>query len=101
MAAGIMLETSRSVATLSYPPPGVRLMSNVATVNPPQVHADGAAPQAQSSGPKTIHQRIHKVAVLGAGTMGARIAAHIANAGLPCVLLDMVPPDAAPSSDRA
>jgi len=25
--------------------------------------------------------------------MGARIAAHFANAGLPCVLLDMVPPD--------
>jgi 3-hydroxyacyl-CoA dehydrogenase len=36
---------------------------------------------------------IHKVAVLGAGTMGARIAAHLANAGTQCVLLDMVPPD--------
>ncbi len=34
---------------------------------------------------------IRKVAVLGAGTMGARIAAHIANAGLPVLLLDMVP----------
>ena len=39
-------------------------------------------------------KRIHKVAVLGAGTMGARIAAHIANAGVPCYLLDIVPPDA-------
>ena len=39
-------------------------------------------------------KRIHKVAVLGAGTMGARIAAHFANAGVPSVLLDMVPPDA-------
>lgn len=38
--------------------------------------------------------RIHKVAVLGAGTMGARIAAHFANAGIPALLLDMVPPDA-------
>ena len=28
-------------------------------------------------------KRIHKVAVLGAGTMGARIAAHFANAGVP------------------
>src|SRR5215472_13853946 len=37
---------------------------------------------------------IHKVAVLGAGTMGARIAAHLANAGTQCELLDMVPPDA-------
>ncbi len=32
---------------------------------------------------------IQKVAVLGAGTMGARIAAHMANAGLPVVLLDL------------
>src|SRR5882762_3606524 len=39
-------------------------------------------------------KRIHKVAVLGAGTMGARIAAHFANAGVPSLLLDMVPPDA-------
>jgi 3-hydroxyacyl-CoA dehydrogenase len=39
-------------------------------------------------------KRIHKVAVLGAGTMGARIAAHFANAGVPCCLLDIVPPDA-------
>src|SRR5579863_6121955 len=36
--------------------------------------------------------RIEKAVVLGAGTMGARIAAHFANAGLPCVLLDIVPP---------
>ncbi|HEV8384474.1 MAG TPA: 3-hydroxyacyl-CoA dehydrogenase NAD-binding domain-containing protein, partial [Candidatus Acidoferrales bacterium] len=34
---------------------------------------------------------IQKVAVLGAGTMGARIAAHLANAGVPCYLLDIVP----------
>ena len=39
-------------------------------------------------------KRIQKVAVLGAGTMGARIAAHFANAGVPSLLLDMVPPDA-------
>src|SRR5262245_19547378 len=36
---------------------------------------------------------IEKAVVLGAGTMGARIAAHFANAGLPCVLLDIVPPN--------
>jgi 3-hydroxyacyl-CoA dehydrogenase len=39
-------------------------------------------------------RRINKVAILGAGTMGARIAAHFANAGVPSYLLDMVPPDA-------
>ena len=32
---------------------------------------------------------IGKAAVLGAGTMGSRIAAHLANAGLPVVLLDI------------
>jgi 3-hydroxyacyl-CoA dehydrogenase len=41
--------------------------------------------------------RIQKTVVLGAGTMGARIAAHFANAGLPCLLLDIVPKDAAPA----
>ena len=39
-------------------------------------------------------KRFHKVAVLGAGTMGARIAAHFANAGVPSYLFDIVPPDA-------
>jgi 3-hydroxyacyl-CoA dehydrogenase len=37
---------------------------------------------------------IERVAVLGAGTMGARIAAHLANAGVPSFLLDVVPPEA-------
>jgi len=39
-------------------------------------------------------KHIHRVAILGAGTMGARIAAHFANAGVPSYLLDIVPPDA-------
>jgi 3-hydroxyacyl-CoA dehydrogenase len=41
-----------------------------------------------------LMKRIHKLAVLGAGTMGARIAAHFANAGVPSYLFDIVPPDA-------
>jgi 3-hydroxyacyl-CoA dehydrogenase len=40
--------------------------------------------------------RIEKAAVLGAGTMGAQIAAHLANARIPTVLLDIVPREAAP-----
>src|SRR5713226_3437482 len=56
--------------------------------------------------------RIEKAAVLGAGTMGAQIAAHLANAQIPTLLLDIVPraepqpgadPDgraSAPSQDR-
>ena len=34
---------------------------------------------------------IRRAAVLGAGTMGSRIAAHLANAGIPSLVLDMVP----------
>jgi 3-hydroxyacyl-CoA dehydrogenase len=33
--------------------------------------------------------RIRTAAVLGAGTMGAQIAAHLANAGVPSILLDL------------
>src|SRR5262245_60656996 len=32
---------------------------------------------------------LSKVAVLGSGTMGAQIAAHLANAGVPVLLLDI------------
>ncbi len=45
-------------------------------------------------------QRIQKAVVLGAGTMGARIAALFSNAGLPCLLLDIVPKDAATPAER-
>lgn len=37
--------------------------------------------------------QINRVAVLGAGVMGATIAAHLANAGLEILLLDIVPKD--------
>ncbi|HEY6713264.1 MAG TPA: 3-hydroxyacyl-CoA dehydrogenase NAD-binding domain-containing protein, partial [Rubrobacter sp.] len=40
-----------------------------------------------------MSHRIRKVAVLGAGTMGAAIAAHCANAGLEVDLLDIAPDD--------
>jgi 3-hydroxyacyl-CoA dehydrogenase len=36
---------------------------------------------------------VRKAAVLGAGTMGSRIAAHLANCGIPVLLLDIVPAD--------
>src|SRR5580700_11438892 len=47
-----------------------------------------------------MKKRIQKVAVLGAGTMGARIAAHLANAGIPCFLLDIVPSELTPDEKR-
>jgi 3-hydroxyacyl-CoA dehydrogenase len=43
---------------------------------------------------------IHKAVVIGSGTMGAAIAAHLANAGVPVKLLDIVPKDA-PEDDKA
>ncbi|HVP59913.1 MAG TPA: 3-hydroxyacyl-CoA dehydrogenase/enoyl-CoA hydratase family protein [Myxococcaceae bacterium] len=44
---------------------------------------------------------IRKVAVLGSGVMGSGIAAHVANAGIPVLMLDLVPPEAAPGEDRS
>ena len=38
---------------------------------------------------------IRRAAVIGAGTMGSGIAAHLANAGIPVLLLDIVPDGAA------
>ena len=43
---------------------------------------------------------IEQVAVLGAGTMGAAIAAHAANAGLPVLLLDIVPRELLPAEEK-
>ena len=48
------------------------------------------------SGPKPIS----KVAVIGAGVMGAGIAAQVANAGIPVVLLDVVPDGAAKAIEK-
>src|SRR6266581_5743033 len=43
---------------------------------------------------------IRKAAVLGAGVMGAAIAAHLANVGIPSLLLDIVPADAGHDRDK-
>jgi 3-hydroxyacyl-CoA dehydrogenase len=42
----------------------------------------------------TNNHRNFQVAVIGSGTMGSGIAAHIANAGFPVMLLDIVPKEA-------
>ena len=44
---------------------------------------------------------IRRAAVIGAGVMGSGIAAHIANAGVPVLLLDMVPDGAGDRSALA
>jgi 3-hydroxyacyl-CoA dehydrogenase len=43
---------------------------------------------------------IHEAVVIGSGTMGAAIAAHLANSGIPVTLLDIMPKDA-PADDKA
>ena len=43
---------------------------------------------------RTAPPLLRRAAVLGAGAMGSRIAAHLANAGVPVLLLDIVPPGA-------
>src|SRR5581483_4569038 len=45
--------------------------------------------------------QIYKAVVIGSGTMGAAIAAHLANAGVPVTLLDIVPKDAPAGNKEA
>ena len=44
---------------------------------------------------------VNSVAVLGAGTMGAQIALHFANAGIPSLLLDLTSDVARQGLDKA
>ena len=44
---------------------------------------------------------IKKVAVLGSGVMGSRIACHFANIGIPVLLLDIAFPDAKPDDKKS
>jgi 3-hydroxyacyl-CoA dehydrogenase len=48
-----------------------------------------------------MNRSIQKVAVLGSGVMGSRIACHFAGIGLPVLLLDLVPKEAADSTNPA
>ncbi|MGA8042876.1 MAG: 3-hydroxyacyl-CoA dehydrogenase NAD-binding domain-containing protein [Terracidiphilus sp.] len=51
----------------------------------------GATAPAVVSGVGARPMLVRRAAVLGAGVMGSRIAAHLANAGIPVLLLDMAP----------
>ncbi len=44
--------------------------------------------------------KFHRAVVIGAGTMGAAIAAHLANAGVPVTLLDIVPNKLSPEEEQ-
>lgn len=46
-----------------------------------------------------MRKTINRVAVIGAGTMGAAIAAHVANAGIDVYLLDITPTELTPDEE--
>ncbi|MEW6567762.1 MAG: 3-hydroxyacyl-CoA dehydrogenase/enoyl-CoA hydratase family protein [Chloroflexota bacterium] len=48
-----------------------------------------------------MSERIRRAVVVGAGTMGAALAAHLANAGVPTTLLDIVPNSLTPEEQAA
>src|SRR5688500_423942 len=48
----------------------------------------------------TATMTVRKAAVLGAGTMGAGIAAHLANAGIQTLLLDIAPKELTPDEEK-
>ncbi|MGD0368319.1 MAG: 3-hydroxyacyl-CoA dehydrogenase NAD-binding domain-containing protein [Acidobacteriaceae bacterium] len=56
------------------------------------MHASSVAESVAATPLQAAAYPIRRIAVLGAGTMGSRIAAHIANAGFPVLLLDVAQP---------
>jgi 3-hydroxyacyl-CoA dehydrogenase len=48
-----------------------------------------------------MNYRIYKAVVVGSGTMGAALAAHLANAGVSVTLLDIVPDKLTPDDEKA
>src|SRR5918997_5449246 len=65
------------------------------------VSRSSTASQFSRAGSNIDPMVIRSVAVLGAGVMGAQIAAHFANAGVPALLLDITPDAAAQGLQRA
>ena len=66
-------------------------LTTLAWLRVPDTESKGVTRNPMKPGPQ-----INTAAVLGAGTMGARIAAHLANAGVHCFLLDVAPSELAP-----
>ncbi len=66
-------------------------------ITPASASRSAVSSQFSDSTPPLMAIEIRRAAVIGAGTMGSGIAAHLANAGIPVLLLDVVPPG---STDR-
>ena len=58
------------------------------------------APSPTATMTATRNRAIKKVAILGAGIMGSRIALHFANIGVPALLLDIVPNELTPEESQ-
>jgi 3-hydroxyacyl-CoA dehydrogenase len=50
---------------------------------------------------KKMNYQFHSVVVIGAGTMGSALAAHLANIGASVTLLDIVPGTLTPAEEAA
>ena len=61
---------------------------------------EAAAPLEGPTSENETKTTVQKAAVLGAGTMGAGIAAHLANAGIPTLLLDIAPKELTPEEEK-
>src|SRR5215203_7073877 len=87
---------SRSSSVSNGSPPSLRPSNSSISLRRPCRSAILEIGGLSEEGRGTMTHRIRRVAVLGAGTMGAAIAAHCANAGLEVDLLDIAPdePDA-------
>jgi len=71
--------------------PDVTDLPRVTSIVPVKLSSDKMKISSESGKLSPMPFQINKVAVLGAGTMGSRIAAHLANAGVVSYLLDIVP----------
>ena len=58
-----------------------------------------AKPQSEGRTPTAKNRSIRRVAVLGSGIMGSRIAAHFANIGVDVLLLDIAPNPLTPAEE--
>ncbi|WP_054954799.1 3-hydroxyacyl-CoA dehydrogenase/enoyl-CoA hydratase family protein [Paenibacillus dakarensis] len=57
--------------------------------------------QTIAAGTYSGSRTITRAAVIGSGVMGSGIAAHLANAGIPCLLLDIIPKSLTPEEEKA
>src|SRR5512134_548232 len=63
------------------------------------MRGDPLAPSTRAPMPTTAYFHARKAAVLGAGVMGAQIAAHLVNADVPAILFELPAKDGDPNAN--